>query len=70
MRVVGSVALLLFGLLGSGAAAAEAQDKVGGTPWHLVDYWWDFGADAPFESRDEILRLDPPEKTAEVDVGP
>ena len=29
---------------------AWAADRIGNTPWHLVDYWWDFGKDTEFES--------------------
>ena len=35
----------------TGLLAATAQaDRIGNTPWHLVDYWWDFGKDTEFES--------------------
>ena len=33
-------------------------------------YLLNIQSDAPFKNKDEILRLDPPEKTTEVDVGP
>ena len=33
------------------ASVAAADDpKIGPTPWHLVDIWWDTGEDRPFES--------------------
>lgn len=36
------------------ASASQAEDKQPGPyapmPWHLVDLWWDLGADLPFES--------------------
>ena len=31
-------------------STAWSADRIGNTPWHLVDYWWDFGKDTEFES--------------------
>ena len=36
---------------------AGAADSIGNTPWHLVDYWWDFGKDTEFESYEVDFNL-------------
>jgi len=36
---------------------AGAADSIGNTPWHLVDYWWDFGKDTEFESYEVNFNL-------------
>jgi hypothetical protein len=40
---------LLVCLLAAGRPAAD-EAKYAPMPWHLIDVWWDTGADAPFES--------------------
>jgi hypothetical protein len=32
------------------AEEKSPERKIGDTPWHLVDLWWNIGQDAPFES--------------------
>ena len=32
------------------ALPPEKNDRIGNPPWHLVDYWWDFGKDTEFQS--------------------
>ncbi len=46
------VALLLVCCLTPTLIADEKKpaDEIGPMPWHLVDLWWDLGADARFES--------------------
>ncbi len=34
----------------STAATAYAEDTIGRTPWHLVDYWWDLGEARDFQT--------------------
>lgn len=40
---------LLTVLLVSAAASAQ-EEQYAKMPWHLVDTWWDLGAESPFES--------------------
>ena len=47
MRYV-SLSLLLC-CWAAGVAVAD-DPKIGPTPWHLIDIWWDTGEDRPFES--------------------
>lgn len=64
-----ALTLILAAVACLGPAAAHAQDapaadkeaQYARMPWHLIDVWWDLGADVPFESysidvtiRDEI----------------
>jgi hypothetical protein len=42
------VSLVLLLTCGAPAAADESKPKP--PPWHLVDIWWDLGADRPLES--------------------
>lgn len=46
------VAVLLFETSSaSGQDRKDAYDpRYSGTPWHLVDVWWDIGKDVPFQS--------------------
>lgn len=32
------------------ALPPDKNDRIGNTPWHLVDYWWDFGKETEFKS--------------------
>jgi len=32
------------------ALPPDKNDRVGNTPWHLVDYWWNFGKETEFKS--------------------
>ena len=34
----------------SAALPPDKNDRVGNPPWHLVDYWWDFGKETEFTS--------------------
>jgi len=36
---------------------AWAADRVGNPPWHLVDYWWDFGKETEFKSYEVDFNL-------------
>ena len=38
-------------------STAWSADRIGNTPWHLVDYWWDFGKDTEFESYEVDFNL-------------
>lgn len=45
------------------SAAADDEPKIGPTPWHLIDIWWDTGESRPFESYaiDVTIDADVPE---------
>ncbi len=47
-----AVIAAIFGLLPTLALAADdaAEQSFKKMPWHLIDVWWDIGADQPFES--------------------
>ena len=41
---------LCSALMTSAALPPDKNDRVGNPPWHLVDYWWDFGKETEFTS--------------------
>lgn len=47
---LGGWAVLAASVLLAADGAAPPERTIRGTPWHLVDLWWDRGAAQPFES--------------------
>ena len=42
--------VVLWGLPASAQEKPAAEPRYSRMPWHLVDVWWDIGADVPFQS--------------------
>lgn len=69
MRLGPFVLLVLMGATTASVSAQERKEseerQYARMPWHLIDLWWDLGADVPFESYsiDATLSEDVPSTT-------
>lgn len=50
MRFPQAILLLSLLLVNLGADTPKPVRKIGSTPWHLIDTWWEIGKNGPFES--------------------